>query len=313
MSIGFNGLLSGVLGMQSPYSNVSSPFSTGGFYGLPNPFGGYGTQGSVFDNNGVFSPYRNTFSSPLAGLGGFGGLGGITGGLTGLGGLGGFGTAQSAFSGQSLLSSLLPLLLLSLNKPKVAPEMKESGLLNTEASNITEVQLDRWFRTLAKEDAANDPTKASQISKEDLAKRIADGTKSGSKAPFATFFKDNFDAADTNKDGLLTKTEVLAAKDKNDKSFFTTQSAKLSQGTFDSWFTKLAERDAKSGDKNKTISVADVDAQLAEAKTQKAEAPLTNYLKNNFTAIDSNKDGELTQEEVKAAKNSQGTVAIQVG
>lgn len=337
MSVGLGGLLASLVG-SNPYTSGASQYNP--YYGGTSA---YQSPTSVFSS--LFQPQANPLDGLLQSLfpsvnSGFG-ASAFQSPTSGFDSLlqslfpsvnSGFGTSafQNPTSGfDSLLQSLLQPAYQAPPNPlealiKSLFQSGDTGLGRSllpgftakpkvTADTVSTVDFDRWYRLLAKTDGTNDPTEAFDISKNDINQRVLENKRAGASSPFTTVVKDNFDKLDTNKDGRLSQTEILAGKDSKDKLLFAPKSIEVKKDKFDSWFTLLAKADGSTdAEKNKTVSTADLDARLKETTKTGGDSPWSSYLKDNFAAVDTSKDGALSKEEIVAAKNTQGTEVFKV-
>jgi Ca2+-binding EF-hand superfamily protein len=127
----------------------------------------------------------------------------------------------------------------------------------------------------------------------------ADNT-AGAKSPRGS---GHFSKADTNRDGKLSRAEVEKAMPQLLGKFDgidTNKDGQLSRGELKAWKkAHRAERQAKAADRFKHADT-DGDGAISRAEAEQ-HAP---RLAKKFDQIDSNKDGKLTQEELRAYRES---------
>ena len=127
----------------------------------------------------------------------------------------------------------------------------------------------------------------------------ADNT-TGAKSPRSA---DHFSKADTNADGKLSRAEVAKAMPQLLGKFDgidTNKDGQLSRGELSAWRkAHKGERQAKAAERFKHADT-DGDGAISRAEAEK-HAP---RLAKKFDQIDSNKDGKLTQEELRAYRES---------
>jgi Ca2+-binding EF-hand superfamily protein len=113
----------------------------------------------------------------------------------------------------------------------------------------------------------------------------------------------HFNKADTNRDGKLSRAEVEKAMPQLSgkfESIDTNKDGQLSRGELNAWKkAHRAERQAKAAERFKHAD-ADGDGAISRAEAEK-HAP---RLAKKFDQIDSNKDGKLTQDELRAYRET---------
>jgi hypothetical protein len=127
----------------------------------------------------------------------------------------------------------------------------------------------------------------------------ADNT-AGAKGPRSS---GHFSKADTNRDGKLSRAEVEKAMPHllgKFESIDSNKDGQLSRGELNAWKkAHRAERQAKAAERFKHADT-DGDGAVSRAEAEK-HAP---RLAKKFDQIDSNKDGKLTQDELRAYRES---------
>jgi Ca2+-binding EF-hand superfamily protein len=136
----------------------------------------------------------------------------------------------------------------------------------------------------------------------------ADNT-AGAKAPRRA---GHFSMADTNGDGKLSRAEVEKAMPQLSSRFDSIDADKdgqLSRGEFDAW--KKAHRGERQAKAVERFKHADTDGDGAISRAEaETHAP---RLAQKFDQIDSNKDGKLTQDELRAYRESKRKGKVQAG